>query len=343
MKYLIVFLFISGTIYGQNILDIPSSPEFSNYLHARQDSIEKKLYRLALTGKIKPYRTDSFASVYGATEFKERGGMEKRMDFDHYIIIKSDSSRSPFSPKNIDGIWFVENVRSGKDLISINTFKGIALIYQPVFDGIKTSPIPLCWIRTADLLKSLPHRDLEFLLQLFYYGRNSNHVRELPEKDVYYHLNMTGERTIMADSPLLGKIAGMLTYSQFYVEEQLYITKGLNPIGNRIFDEQSQKTITLDTFEKHYMQEVAIFIQTNPDDPTIGRDSVLYMPIQLKTLYAVSYDHMTKQLTNYHTRIYQPGIKRQEVSTFSIPVNRNYLPVKSIIWFYEDYIRWRGL
>src|SRR4051812_31495287 len=82
MKYLILFLLGAGTLYGQKILDIPSHAELEQYLHARQDNIEESLYQMVLSGKIRPYKNDSFTSVYSMAEFKERGGMEKQVNFD---------------------------------------------------------------------------------------------------------------------------------------------------------------------------------------------------------------------------------------------------------------------
>lgn len=344
MKYLFLLILLINTyLHGQNTLDIPASAEFSKYLYARQDDIEEKLYYLALGGKIKPFQNDSFATVYNTTDFKERGGMEKRLDMDTMIMIRSESDRVPFAPKDITGIWFSEHVGNSKEMVTINTLKGIALTYQPVFGGVKIMPIPLCWIKTADLIKNLPHQDLEFLLQLLHYGRNSNYVGEVPEKDVFQYLNTSGQRIIKPDSSLYNKLVGMLTNSEFYISEQLYFEKGPRSLANKIFDEQLRRVITIDTFNRRYRYEVAIFIQTNPDDPTQGHDSLIYIPYQLDKVYAVSCDKQTKQLTQYHCSVYIPGIKRQEVYTFSIPINRNYSAAKPVIWFYEDYIRWKKL
>lgn len=343
VKYLLFLSFIVGSLQAQNTLDIPSSGEFLNYLHARQDAIEEKLYYLLLSQKIKPYKNDSFASMYNITEFKERGGMEKRLEFENYVMIKPDSTLVPFSPKGITGIWFAEHVGSGKEIVSINTLKGIALAYQPVFFGTRLTAIPLCWIKTADLVKNLPRQDLEFLLQLLHYGRNGNFVLEIPGTDAFYALNTSGQRTIVPDSNLYNRITKMLTSSQFYIEDQIYFAKGPKSLAGKIYDEQLRRVITLDTFNQRYQREALIFIQTDPGDPTQGRDSTIYVPHRLDKVYAVNYDKQLRQITHYRFSLYIPGVKRQEVHTFSIPVNRNYTAAKPVIWFYEDYIRWKGL
>jgi hypothetical protein len=346
MKIKLLILLISLPmlqLQAQKTIPIPSTKAFEDYLYTRQHDMEAKLYKAGLEGRIKAYKTDSLLSVFSHDELKQRGQMESFIQNEEGIV---STLINPFSPADLKGLMFLEQLGNNPFDVSEKTaLKGIGLLFQPSFGGFLANKQPIFWISTPDLKLSLDKEEMNFLSLLYFYSRHGNYHFDYwwtpeAEYDPYSDLNIFGRSAISPDSSFYKRICAMLVYSQFNTHDKIYFPDA----GKRkiIFDEQQHKYIDLPDFEATYREKVTVFISTDIDDPSKGKDSVIYIPFKLEQVSAISFDNASKKISKYH--FYLHGDNKTELKFYlDAAVNNQLMSTKPILWFYEDYIRWNKL
>jgi hypothetical protein len=324
---------------AQTRIAIPSEKEFEHYFYARQQGITTKLYNLALQGRIKAYKTDSLASFYSQLELKDRGSRQ--------VELKMQT----FKPEELQGIMFLKGISPIEaGVADTSRLLGLALLFEPYYGGIKGIIQPMFWVSTSDLKNMLEESEMEFLSSIYFYSRNSNSVRmyweaDNPSFDAFWDLNNSNRVHIWPDSTFYKMAVSMLKYSQFYFpvlfHDMGHRESTKNPL---IFDEQQNKHITRTEFDNTYKRFETVFLSTDPNNPAIGKDTTFEQPFNWDFVNAISFDNKTKKLSKYHFSFRLNETDKKTLDFYiNVSFNRHLAAVQPIIWFYEDYIRWKKL
>lgn len=365
--FISLYLVFSAELSAQQKISVPTANEFSDYLHDRQKQIEQKIYNLALQRKIKAYKTDSFKSVYDSATFALRGTRDLLNSPDNKgvntIIVDGNVKLLAFNPLETKGLIFLKKVLSKPgETEDRSRLAGVAVLYQPEIAGFLLRRQPMFWTDIEELRKVLTADELKFLNLIYYYCQNNNSgfdilgYTEDYTYDYFLDLNNRQSVYITPDTALYKKLISMLTKSEFYIDLLLYpeVSYYYNEPGGSgnartaekpiIYDEQQKKYIRLSEFQDRYKQKITVFISTDMDDPTKGRDSTFTEWRRFENIHAISFDNAGKQLLKYHFIFKKDGNDKQDLM-FYIDVKQNAAidAVKPIIWFYEDYIRWKKL
>ncbi len=362
-----LLLALSTTLCGQQKIPVPSAKEFSDYLHSRQKQIEQKIYNLALSRKIKAYKTDSLKSVYDSATFALRGTRDlmnsPANEGVNTIIIDGNVKLIAFNPVETKGIIFLKKVINRPDETEGTTkLAGLAVLYQPEIAGYLLRRQPMFWTDINELRRALSPEEFKFLSLIYNFCQNDiTGFDILGGDDDYnydYFMDLNNRQTvyITPDSVFCKKLISMLTKSEFYIHFLLYpettsyynyqaVSHGLRPDEKPIiYDNHQKKYINLHEFRETYKQKITLFISIDPDDPTKGYDTTYMEWRRLEKINAISFDNSSKKLQKYHFLFKKEDNDGQDL-TFYIDVKQNagIASVQPIIWFYEDYIRWKKL
>lgn len=370
-------------IEAQKIIPVPTREEFLEYLNGKQDSIETRLYWLAVTGKIKAYRNDSLVSILSPRATAMMGGWKRHDTSNLKYLYKHNKDSSgvlgfmpnpkfdqhkwdtlkliPFSPTNIFSIRFVGKSR-GDAFSPVGTIslKGISLVTSSVYQNSNMGfYYPLFWLKYKDIEKHLSREDLKFLNLLHHYARNSHCVNTYRNPngvgDAFEELNNIGQIVIRPDSLFYRQLASMLLNSQFYLDGIIY-PNGLShetyeksefalklKLKRIIYDDQQKKYLNIIEYQQAYwkMQGISVADISRPGEYV---DSFYKVPIPLYGPDSLVYDTSTFKVTRYCYVVYheENGARTKPVRLYlDIGINRHCENAKPIIWFYEDYIRWK--
>lgn len=342
---LLAFLiFFSNYTKAQQTIDIPNQKEYEKYLLSRIDSIQLKLYRLAMVFKIKTYKNDSLTSVFNYQELLERGRCDK------LIWVPTDSSDpeigydslvfNPFNPKDLKGLGFVsKSLSSPFETDEKTKLIAIGILFQPKFGGVTFNTMPFALFDPNEVQAALSPNEFEFLKLYYYFCKQGGGYFKHYDTydDIYcnnfFELSSLKTKLILGDSLQNKLIYSMLNSNDFYSEIWNNETQKI------LFDEQKKTLISSDEFINKY--RFLFTVELDLDEPVIILDSIVFhsgifdLPYQLEFNSNNSLDKVRFKLTNMES-------KSNKTYTFSITkkdlIESGFQP--TMIWFYEDYYRW---
>ncbi len=335
---------------AQQTIATPSSKDWETYLLKRIDGIQQQLYKLALELKIKAYKNDSLTSFYTLKDLKLRGSesialfiqtdpKDADIGYDSIGII-------PFNPKELKGLCFVSQYLSSPFETEENSnLKAIGILFQPTIGGMLFNKMPIALFNPNDVQNVLSAQDFEFLKLYYYFCKHGEGKQKYYENynkiwgDHFYALSYLKTQNYIGDSLQNKLIYSMLSDNDFFKEIW-------NNNSNKIlFDEQEKTKLSFFEFEINYGQTTTLFLNTDPDDPTIGKDTVVSYPVMLVMPQQIIFnkDNSLNQLKFTFKKEEIKGLKSQKLKneySFTISkkdlIDSGFQP--AMIWFYEDYM-----
>jgi len=330
-----------ATTQAQVEKTIPTEAEWQSYFKAKQAGIQKKLFKLVKEGKIKGYKNDSFASTYKIEDLKMRGSTER-------VITLNGKDTVVYDPMQADALqdfWFCKQISTSPfNEVENNKWMAIAMTFQPIFGGVKARPNPFCWLLVSDLKLVLSKEEYEWLLLVFYYAKNDNTLlfRDREWGDAYWELNHVKNLNnfYMADTTVYQKMGQSFTSNSFYFEDYWFYSS--NKSIAEVFDFQQNKMISYYDFEVKYKEKLTVFMQTDINNPEIGKDTIIYNPRVLSQIKSITIDKVSKKLKAFVFEItdWEQGGK---ILRFSVDADliRKQETLPTLFWFFEDYYQWR--
>lgn len=342
LKTILILLLVIcfTTTQAQVEKPLPTQVQWQAYFKANQSSIQKKLFKLIQEGKIKGYKNDSFVTTYKLEDLKMRGSSQRLMTLNGRDSVVYD----PMQADALQDFWFCKQISSSPfDEVESNQLIAVAMTFQPIFGGFKARPNPYCWLLMSDLKVVLSKAEYEWLLLVYYYVKNDNTLmfRDSEWGDAFWEVNHVKllNNFSRADSVLFQKISESFAANSFYFEDYWYYEgyKG----GASVYDHQQKKIISYADFQTTYKEKVTVFIQTDENNPAIGKDTVIYNPPVLFPIVSLVFDKATNKIKtfNFEKKDEEKGGK---ILKFSVDADlvrqRETLP--TLFWFFEDYYQW---
>ncbi|MDI1234950.1 MAG: hypothetical protein PSX81_11750 [bacterium] len=341
-KHLLILLFVFcyGNIQAQIEKSLPTEAEWQSYFYAKQSSIQTKLYQLVLDGKVKAYKNDSLITPYRLEDIKKRGSIEKIITYKG----KDSVIYEAMKPSDMKEFWFCKQISTSPfNEVESNKLVAIVLTFQPTFGGFKARTNPLCWLLVSDLKTVLSKEDYEWLLLVFYYVKNDNKLlfRDSEWGDAYWEANHVKllNNISNADSVLYQKMGQSFGISSFYFESYWYDERHVT-IAN-IYDFQQKKTITYNDFQTKYQEQLSVFMQTDVNDLTIGKDTIIYNPRVLEKISNLIVDKASHKIKTFNFEI-KDSENANKILKFSMDAEfiRKTGMLPTLFWFFEDYYKW---
>lgn len=345
MKYkLSLLLLIHCCIFNsfaQKQFALPTQKEWADYFFSKEKTVRTKLYELALSGTIKAYKNDSLKTCFNLDELKARGSNEIASNEDEIVI--------PMNPDNLEHILFTKKINTSPfETTEINQLQGIAITYSPFIGFTKLWSNPFCWFSPNDVKKNLTPEEYNWLCLIFHYSKYNHNLafQFSGDFDHFWEINHVNNSLDInkADSLLYKKLSISLNTSNFYMDFLLNYNTYVFPdtIPVLIHDLQTKKNINLYKFETTYHDEIAVFISTDPKDPTIGYDSLINIPFQLNHISSLTVNTNTFKITSFN---YEFAPKYPPKTTYRFLIDaeavRKLNDIPAVFWFFEDYFRWK--
>jgi hypothetical protein len=320
---------------------MPTEAQWQAYFKAKQTSIQKKLFKSIQEGKIKGYKNDSFVTTYPLEDLKMRGSTERVVTLNGKDTVVYD----PMQADALQDFWFCKQISSSPfNEIESNKLMAVAMTFQPIFARAKSRPQPYCWISETELKWVLSKDEYEWLLLVFYYAKNDNTLlfRDSEWGDAYWEVNHVKllNNFYCADSTLFQKLSQSFASNSFYFEDYWYY-EGYNEVAS-VYDHQQKKAISYADFETTYKEKLTVYIQTDANNPELGKDTVIYNPRVLFPVSNIIIDKANNRIKTFNFEKKDEG-KGGKVLKFSVDADlirkRETLP--TLFWFFEDYYQWR--
>lgn len=336
---------------AQQTIATPTNKDWETYLLKRIDGIQQQLYKLALELKIKAYKNDSLTSFYTLKDLKLRGSIEFieffPLDAKDPYLAKDTVFKLPFNPKDLKGLCFVSQYLSSPfETEEKSNLKAIGILFQPTFSGMLFNKMPFALFNPTDVQNVLHAQDFEFLKLYYYFCKHGEGKQKHYENynqiqgDHFYELSYLKTQNNIGDSLQNKLIYSMLSDNDFFKE---IWDNNSNKI---LFDEQEKTKLSFNDFEVNYFQTSVVFLNTDPDDPTIGKDTVVSYPVMLVMPQQIVFnkDNSLNQLKFTFKKEEIKGLKTQKnLNEYSFTISKKDLIDSgfqpAMIWFYEDYMR----
>lgn len=328
------------TIQAQVEKPMPTEAQWQAYFKAKQTSIQKKLFKSIQEGKIKGYKNDSFVTTYLLEDLKMRGSTERVVNINGKDTVVYD----PMQADALQDFWFCKQISTSPfNEVESNKWMGIAMTFQPIFGGVKARPNPFCWLLVSDLKLVLNKEEYEWLMLVYYYAKNDNTLlfRSSEWGDAYWELNHVKNLNnfYMADSVLCQKMGQSFASNSFYIEDYWFYSYAKSIA--EVFDFQQNKMISYYDFEVKYKEKLTVFMQTDINNPEIGKDTIIYNPRVLSQIKSITIDKVSKKLKAFVFEItdWEQGGK---ILRFSLDADiiRKQETLPTLFWFFEDYYQW---
>lgn len=323
LKLLVFAVIISNAahLFSQKALALPNQDQYFEYLLNRGQEIEEKMIQLFQEGKLNAYQTDSLKTKY----FDDENWAQR------------------LNGKRLGYFFFINAYQGAFDSISSTSYmKSVCPVFQPIYAGHFATPQPLCYFDAKELERILSPDDFKFLRLIYNFGKDSKHNLNFYEDEEPYFLRLVEKLSLVkCDSSLFNELSQTLATNYcFIVGIQYYST-----IENRdqywVQDEKNKRRIPLHEIGKTFYQKIPYFISTDPDDPTVGFDTIVMQPIVVNKFDEAFFDDKTGQVIHFIVR-FEYGELQQGV--LHIP-RHNFLlnePSSVLLWLTEDYYRWRA-
>lgn len=329
---LFIFLLTSLAVSAQSDITMPKASELKSYLFKRVEQIQATIYKASLEGKITIYKTDSLITPFALKEFSERGNS---MNFEGNKAMK-------FTSKDLKGMLFIASVNS--TIGSVNDQRilvGVSLLFQPSIGGALLPVQPIGNYKIDDLKRLLNEQDMQLLIYMYSYAAYSNAYFGFnsPDQDPLYYLNTQKRTYIAIDSQAVHYTANMLAAINDYIYNVNELSKS-QPSEYMILDEQSKRQIAFSDVGNLYKQSLIAFISTDENDPTKGYDTTWKQNSDIIKIGTPIIDTATGKIISFRTSVETDNLK---LAYFTLPVStlKKYAPLAAIIWFHEDYFRWK--
>ena len=319
---------------------IPTEAQWQAYFYAKEASIKKKLYQLVLDGKIKAYKNDSFVSTYGLDYLKLRGSTEKTVN----LKGKDTIINVPLKFEALNEFWFCKEISSSPfEETESNHFVALAITFQPSYGGFTTRNQPFCWMTINDLKVVLSKEDYQWLQLLFFYSKNDNTIlfRSDDWDDNYWELNHVKlfKNITHSDSLLFQKLSRSLNLSSFYFESFWWEDKNANDAN--IYDQQQKKNISYFDFQLKYQEKLTVFLQTDVNNPAIGKDTVISSSRFLENVTSITFDKVSNRIKTFNFEL-KEAMNSPKILRFSVDADiiRKTETLPTLFWFFEDFYQW---
>ncbi len=330
--FLLLFILKALSLYAQSEPVMPKASELKSYLFKRVEQIQASIYKSSLEGKITVYKTDSLITPFSLKEFSERGNS---MNFEGNKALK-------FTAKDLKGMMFIASVNSA--LGSVNdqrTLEGVSLLFQPSIGGVLLPVQPIGNYKIDELKRVLNEQDLQFIMYMYSYASYSNAYFgfEYPDQDPFYYFNTQKRTYISIDTQAVHYTANMLAAVNDYLYNVNELSKA-KPNEFMILDEQSKRQIAFSDVGNLYKQTLVAFISTDENDPTKGYDTTWKQNSDIIKIGTPIIDTASGKIISFRTSVETDNLK---LAYFTLPVStlKKYAPLSAIIWFHEDYFRWK--
>lgn len=284
---------------------------------------------MALNGEFSLYKTDSLSSKYNKQEFIKRVG----------AYLKEDSIL-PLASTKISSLEFVSSY-SGKfnASSSSNQFRALTLFINPGIKSLVIYGLPKVLLSAEELKLKLSDEDYQFILLLYNFGlEEPGHQRYYDSYNPYYLRLMYKKTYMIVDSVLLKHISETMTSNYCFLRYLPNYDNIRDTADYMLFEKYSKQYVPLQLIRYRFYRNEKIFLSTDPNDPTIGVDTVILSPILSETLQKTFIDETTG-LIAYFTYNFEYENNQKGELQFPRAMFLKYEPSEIAIWFLEDYYR----
>lgn len=298
----------------------PYTDEYKSYFKNRNEEIRKIILDGIYKGKIQPY------GEYGFTYPID-------LNANNFKYWTNDTVKT-IAGEDIGGLNFLVNIHTKNAKLL-----GIELLTYFQFDNNKDG---ICWVKAEDLKGILNAHDFHFLELLAIYAPYSNtHSTNAWYKPPFSGLDTDGRMVVKLSSEFFNDMSSSLSMSNCYLT---HISTVIAPKSDKPYEvEVVNKKVNMNITQlgKYFNETIVIYVNTDPDDPTIGYDSTLTRGVTLNSIGQINVDTMTGTI-NYFTVTYFYDYPDSKSNTFKFTkaIFDEFEPSQRFLWFLEDYFRY---
>jgi len=344
---LTLFCLISLNLLSQKSIDKPSQAEWDLFIEQRILAIQKDLLQLALDGKIKSYKDDSFTAFYSKSDIISLTQEETLIPIydENGVQVRDSSIYRRFDVTEFKGISFCRSLPN--NLLSFSseeTLLGVGIIYNPVFFGIPSeADFVLCYFSIEDISKNLSIEKLKFLQLAFQYARTVQSFEN--SNDTMLFLESKSRNLLLTKRnqlPLLDLQKATIKSSLIFMTDLMS-----NIMGYTYYDYQLKKESKYNEFPFNYYHVEIVLIHDGDNDCGV-KDTAITMSAPFPILSQISYNPNGKvasfifSLDASNSSNIKPA-KNEKDLKFSISraeLNK-YTNLQPMLWLFEDYYDWK--